>query len=159
VQIETNPVAACDAERRQTITHAVGQRVEVPVTDRALAWLDDRHRVRRSPRTRDEAVLQRRATSHHATVEFFDRMSRAIFARSSRFSLSISWGSKDTLKRSSRNMTSLSVAMESRMPPLISGVVSGEFVGVLARRNSFMMKSLIVDVTLSVMSRLRKITM
>src|SRR5205807_3608793 len=114
--VEADAISFPDAERGQPVPHAIGERVELAIADRSCTRLDDRQRLRTPPRGADKTVVQAARCAHCASAGFFAMSSWTIRAIVSRFSRLTSCASKATPYSSSRKMTSLSAAMESRIP-------------------------------------------
>ena len=129
-QVEADPVAAVDAQRGSRSRTRSDRASSSPYVIDPLPGSTTAARRVRAPRERDEILVQARSMRHHcAPCGFLGLEQPHDLARSCRGSPGpTSCASKLMPKCSSRNMTSLSVAIESRMPPLMSGVVVGQLV-------------------------------
>ena len=126
------------------VAQAIGQRVELAVADRCRARLDDRDALGVAPcgLVRSDSCNASGA-AHGGRLRVLRRdRACAMSAIVSRCSRSTSWASSVIAERSSRNSTSFSVAMESRMPPGDQRRASVSSSGSSPGRNSLMMKSL-----------------
>src|SRR6185295_19906253 len=75
--VEADAIAGPDAQAREAVAQPIRQGVEIAVSDRSLARLDDGRRLRLPARAGDEGILQ---GTHYATSGVWDRTRRSMRA-------------------------------------------------------------------------------